>query len=270
MVIITSIYVVATILMCIYNGRAARAAKEQTEVARLQTLEIIEQFKATNRPIITIRFEIIRSGLLCFVIENEGTLPARDVEISFNKEFIENIDNSSDMIRLKELNEAKLFIASRQKLTVLLGGQLEFERIASVPAKIKIDYNGIYREYTEIDLNQYRFMIVYDSSMEDISQHLKKMKENAERYYKNMLKFLSGQEAVKNVVLLKEEEKKFEIYKMICMEPRLNALQISEKLEMDKKEILELLIELKKVNKLIDKVHVKEVNSEYEIPWIKV
>lgn len=79
MVIITAIYVVATIFICVFNGRSAKAANEQAEAARNQTKEMIDQFKAVNRPFVTIRFDIIRSGLLCFIIENEGPLPAHNV-----------------------------------------------------------------------------------------------------------------------------------------------------------------------------------------------
>ena len=56
MVIITAIYVVATIFICIYNGKSANAAKKQTE-------EMIKQFNSVNRPMVTVRFDIIRSGL---------------------------------------------------------------------------------------------------------------------------------------------------------------------------------------------------------------
>lgn len=42
---------------------------------------MISQYKSVNRPLVTVRFDIVRSGLLCFIIENEGPLPAKDVNI---------------------------------------------------------------------------------------------------------------------------------------------------------------------------------------------
>ena len=47
MVIITAIYIVATIFICIYNGKSAKAAKTQTE-------EMRRQFYATNRPLLSV------------------------------------------------------------------------------------------------------------------------------------------------------------------------------------------------------------------------
>ena len=60
MVIITAIYVVATIIICYFNGKSAKAAKMQTD-------EMIRQYNIANRPNVTIHFDIIRSGLMCFI-----------------------------------------------------------------------------------------------------------------------------------------------------------------------------------------------------------
>ena len=92
MVIITAIYVVATILICIYNGKSAEAAKEQTFAAKRQIEEMIKQYNESNRPMVTIRFEVIRSGLLCFILENIGPVAATDVQINLNTEFLDNIE----------------------------------------------------------------------------------------------------------------------------------------------------------------------------------
>ena len=115
MVIITAIYVVATIFICVYNGRSAKAANEQTKIAKAQIDEMIKQFNEENRPVITIRFEIIRSGLLCFVVENIGPKPAVDVRIEFNDAFVDNLEKFERNIRLREAMNSKLFLAKNQK-----------------------------------------------------------------------------------------------------------------------------------------------------------
>ena len=84
MVIITAIYVIATIIICYFNGKSAKAAKTQTD-------EMIRQYKMSNRSNVTIHFDIIRSGLLCFVVQNEGNLPAHDVNIKINQTFIDGM-----------------------------------------------------------------------------------------------------------------------------------------------------------------------------------
>lgn len=91
MVIITLVYVIATIFICVYNVKSVKAAKEQIDVTKTQIKTMVEQYNSVNRPLVSIRFDIIRSGLLCFIIENNGPLPAENVQIKINKEFIENI-----------------------------------------------------------------------------------------------------------------------------------------------------------------------------------
>lgn len=253
MVIITTIYVIATILICIYNGKSASAAKEQAEVAREQIDEMIKQYKEINRPYVTIRFDIIRSGLLCFVVENEGPLPAHNVRIKINQKFIDNIKDVSDRKTLEELNEATIYLASRQKMTIFLGGQPSFSDISKEIAKIDIMYDG-YNESTEIDINQYRFLLVYNSSVEDISQHLKKMKQNEENFYKNILKAMDKAPQIQNLIIhnaTEDDANKFKIYKTICLEPQMTYIQIAEKVGLDKEYVFNMLLELHKMDRLV-------------------
>ena len=264
MVIITAIYVAATIFICIYNGKSAKAAKKQTE-------EMIKQFNSANRPIVTVRFDIIRSGLLCFVFENEGPLPAKNVEIKINKEFIDNISNQSDRDRLEELNDASFYLASKQKITVLLGGQLSFTQIAKVKAEFDITYNG-FNEHTEIDINQYRFLLVYQSSLEDISQHLKHIKEDDKKFHRDILKTISKAPNLQTVIVHNETESdadKFKIYKEVCISPNSTVLQISEKLNMPCDYVLELLIELNKVDRLIGYTFHEVTDDDKKALWYR-
>ncbi len=264
MVIITAIYVAATIFICIYNGKSAKAAKEQTE-------EMIKQFNSVNRPIVTVRFDIIRSGLLCFVIENEGPISAENVRIKINKEFINNINNQGDRSRLEELNDAIFYLASKQKITVLLGGQPSFSQIAKVKAKFDISYN-FFNEHTEIDINQYRFLIVYQSSLEDISQHLKHIKEDDKRFHRDMLKAMDKAPKIQNVVVhneTKSDADKFKIFKEICISPNSTALQISEKLDMEKDYVMELLVELNRIDRLVAYTFYEVTDDEEKALWYR-
>lgn len=271
MVIITTIYVIATIFICIYNGKSASAAKEQAEVARKQIDEMIKQYKEINRPYVTIRFDIIRSGLLCFVVENEGPLPAHNVRIKINQKFIDNIKDVSDRKTLEELNEATIYLASKQKMTIFLGGQLSFSDISKEIAKIDIMYDG-YNESTEIDINQYRFLLVYNSSVEDISQHLKKMKQNEENFYKNILKVMDKAPQIQNLIIhnaTEDDANKFKIYKTICLEPQMTYIQIAEKVGLDKEYVLNMLLELHKIDRLVTCTYHDAYKSDENALWYK-
>ena len=272
MVIITAIYVVATIFICIFNGKSAKAAHDQTEASRQQTKEMIDQYNAVNRPIVTVRFDIIRSGLMCFIIENEGPQPAKDVKVVINQEFIDNISNSDERKMLADLNNATFFLASKQKLTVLLGGNSAFSDIAKEIAKIDISYNG-YTEHTEIDINQYRFLLIYNSPVEDISQHLKKIKENEEKFHKSLLKSMDKPSKIQSVIVhtaTEEDAVKFRLYKEVCLNPHSTVIQLAEKIDIDRDYALRLLLELNKVDRLIAITFHEVTTDDNKALWYKI
>lgn len=263
MVIITTIYVIATIFICYFNGKSANAAKKQTE-------EMIRQYNMANRPNVTIRFDIIRSGLLCFVVENEGNLPAHNVNIKLNTKFIEGMEDNEDKERLQNLADSELYLASKQKIYICLGGQPYFKELAKNIAEIDIFYDG-YKEHTSIDLNQYVMLLVYASPLEDISQHMKKIKENEESFQKDLIKTVSHKHSIENVVLhmeTEDEANKYRIFKKICCERNQSAKTLSESCGLDVEYIWKLLIELEKVDGLIGSFGGFEID-DYDIKWHK-
>lgn len=261
MVIITAIYVVATIIICYFNGKSAKAAKMQTD-------EMIRQYSMTNRPKVTIHFDIIRSGLLCFVIENEGTSPAHNVSIKINKDFLDGLDEEVEKDCLEKMAGSELYLASKQKIYILLGGQPQFSKLAQNVAEIDIAYDG-YEEHTSIDLNQYGMLLVYSSPLEDISQHMKKMKENDEGFQKSLLKQVGKEYPVQNIVVHSEtidEANKYKIFKAVCCERKTTTNTLAENLELEKDYILRLLIELERVDRLVSHF---DAEDDYEAVWFR-
>ena len=184
MIIITAVYVIATILICYYNAKSAKAAKKQTD-------ELIYQRLQSERPYISIHFDIIRSGLMCFVIENYGTQPAFNLNINLNDKFIENICDSGAKEHFKKLKSSNIFVGVNQRLHIFLDSQLHCKEIAQEKAIFNLTYNDKYKDEIIIDIEQYGFMLVYTSPTEDISQHLKKIKEESSRFQKNLIKHLT-------------------------------------------------------------------------------
>ena len=233
MVIITAVYVIATILICYYNAMTAKAAKAQTQ-------ELIYQRLQSDRPYVSIYFDIIRSGLMCFVIENIGTQPAFNLNLNLNDEFIDTIVDNSTKGHLKKLYASNIFLGVKQKLFIFIDLQIQFSKIAKEKAVFKVNYNDKYSEDIIIDISQYGFMLVYKSSTEDISQHLKKIKEESIDFQKELLKsFTQKSPKVLNVVshrATKNDELKFKIYKTICLEGMSTLKVIAEKngVELDK------------------------------------
>lgn len=59
-----------------------------------------------------------------------------------------------------------------EMLLTIIGETLDFDNAFQKVTKVNIAYNK-YKEYAEIDINQYRFSLIYSSPLEDISQNPK-------------------------------------------------------------------------------------------------
>ena len=197
MVIITAIYVVATIFICKANIRSAYATREQlTEQKR--------QFDETNRAYVTVTFEIIRSGLMVLHIKNYGKLIANNVRIKIPKSFIDNIPNNKDKKILEMLNNSVFQLGIEQSWYCCMGSHLDLDKLSSELLKIEILYNDsirTYNEVTEIDLKQYLWAIIYDSSSEDIYQQMKMQTE----YMKNINQGITTIATECKIVKVKEQ-----------------------------------------------------------------
>lgn len=264
MVIITTVYVIATIVICFYNGKSARAAREQTETARLQIDEMIRQYNESNRPFVIIRFEIIRSGLLCFVLENTGSMAAIDLKIKINDGFIKGIEKLDKQIRLREITNSSLYLSTHQKIYIFLGAQTHFSKIAENKAIFDISYNGKYSEHTEINLWDYRYMLVYNSELEDISQYLKKIETEEKKYHNKLLSEISNKRPISVLTHSSDGSKKFEIFKIVCMNPGSNTEKIAQLVSVSNESAFNTLIELDKVDRFVKAFPVSDDDMKTE------
>lgn len=260
MVVITAIYVIATIVISVFNGQSAHAAKRQTE-------EMIRQNNEANRPFVVVRFEIIRSGLLCFIVENIGRTAATNVRIEINDEFVDNIEKLDKQLRLREATSASLFLAPNQRIHILLGGQANYKEISEVVAKFNVTYSDKYSEYTEIDLKQYRFMLSYKSELEDIAQHIKRIGNETKTYHNKQLKVLSNNSPVSVLVHSDDDSDKSKVYKTVCMNAGATTEKLAEITGINKEETLEILLELDYVDQLVKGI--PNEGDDYKAFWYR-
>ncbi|MBR0237773.1 MAG: hypothetical protein IJQ39_06775 [Thermoguttaceae bacterium] len=261
----TAINVCISIMMCIFTGRMAMAAMEQTKTSKRQIEEMIRQYNETNRPVVIASFEIIRSGYLCLKLENIGSEVAKDIKIRINDEFLDNLEKATHMIHLRETTEATLLLTSHQKRFIPMGTRGWFDQIARVPAIIDISYNDKYEEHTEIDLEQFRYTLTYNSDLgeisqglKDIEQHFKHIERNlkglekeAKSYHNNLIEAISKINPVSFLVNTGYERRKFETYKAVCLNPDSTTERIAEIVEISKEEALDILMELERVDSLV-------------------
>lgn len=271
MVLITAVYVIATIVICVYNAKSATAAKEQTAEMKVQFAEI-------HRPKINIKFEVSSAGLLCFVIENVGLEPADNLSLGLSKDFYDNAikyyntENSNLWFDVFERKD--LYLATRQQITVIVGGKGYFNQIASVPAEFNVRYNNIYNEKIIIDIKQYAYTLSINSPTENIYNILCKLQEEQGRFQK---KIISQNEALLkapiNVVTREASDKeiqKFELYKIIALKHTLSLKEISEKADLSLEYTHELLLELYLVDDLVSVYHGENANEiNEEMKWYR-
>ena len=269
---ITSIYVIATIAICYYNSKSAKAAQEQIKVAKDQIAEMIKQHNEVNRPVVTIRFETIRNGLMCFVIENIGPVAATNINIIINEDFIENLKTIDSRTRLTEQFCSELFLAPYQKVFIFIAGIGSFDKVAEITAKFNITYSGKnhheYNEILEVDLKKYAYTLLYNSELEEISDYLHKIETEDKNLHRKYLNELKNNKPI-NVIVhsANDNSKKFELYKATCLNPGKNVTELAELVHLTTEETLVILVELEKVDKFIQAYFGN--NNTYQNQWYR-
>jgi len=115
MVIITGIYVIATIIICWANIKSANASKEQLE-------EMQKQYAETNRPLIELEFQYNRRTWYIARFVNHGNLTAQRVKISLDQAFIDSVPEESFRNELERIKGKECIIGVGQHYDLFIGG----------------------------------------------------------------------------------------------------------------------------------------------------
>lgn len=167
MVIITGIYVVATILICVFNYRSAKATRDQVAESR-------RQFEESNRAFVTVNFEIVRNGLAVLRIHNRGKRIANNVKIRISDEFVNNIPDFRDSII--KLNNSSFILGIEQSWYICMGSHIELEQMGKQIMHIDIMYSDSKSDYSQqldIDLTQYFWSLIYNNAFSDLYSQAK-------------------------------------------------------------------------------------------------
>lgn len=149
MVVITAVYVVATIIICIANYKSAKEAHKQTE-------ESIQQFNKSNRPYITCEY-ILSSRTYCGIhICNHGNQVARNLKINVDKEFMDLLVEGH-FLKFKKINDSVYTVVGINQSYDFYFSKVKNKPI-DVPLKVSLKYendDGItYEEKFVIDLGK--------------------------------------------------------------------------------------------------------------------
>lgn len=179
MVIITFVYVVATIFICWANIKSAKASKEElTEMKR--------QYADENRPRIEIEFCYERRTWYIVRFINHGRLTAQHVKIILDEEFIDSLPELGFQDTLRKQRKKELIIGVGQHYDLYIASNELRGNPNMKPVTGKLSYqdeSGKYESDIYIDLENYAtfFSSTSDDPMVKELKNIKKEIEGLKR-----------------------------------------------------------------------------------------
>ena len=173
MVIITGIYVIATIIICWANIKSANASKEQLE-------EMQKQYAETNRPLIELEFQYNRRTWYIVRFVNHGNLTAQRVKISLDQAFIDSVPEESFRNELERIKGKECIIGVGQHYDLFIGGNKLRGNPNMTPLTGTIKYEAQGKEYESdlfVDLEHYMTFFSATSAEEDLLKSMNKISD---------------------------------------------------------------------------------------------
>ena len=173
MVIITRIYVIATIIICWANIKSANASKEQLE-------EMQKQYAETNRPLIELEFQYSRRTWYIARFVNHGNLTAQRVKISLDQAFIDSVPEEPFRNELERIKGKECIIGVGQHYDLFIGGNKLRGNPNMTPLTGTIKYEAQGKEYESdlfVDLEHYMTFFSATTDEEDLLKSMNKISD---------------------------------------------------------------------------------------------
>lgn len=150
MAILTFVYVIATIFICIYNGKSAMATRKQTEESQ-------RQFVESNRAHVIPRFITLEGQLYCLAFHNIGKTMAEKLLIDVSSEWLNCLRNTEKNAgvaeTLENLKKIEIFLPAEDKyvysICVPADGTGDYQKLCEKPLIIDIQYYSDGKKYKE-------------------------------------------------------------------------------------------------------------------------
>lgn len=176
MVIITFVYVIATIAICIANLRSAKATREQLEESK-------RQYEEEHRAFITYELVYLERIWYGLRLTNHGKRIANNVQLQLTDAFVDSIESDNIKDMLLRLKGKEFTLGIGQSYDVFFGGSDFGERKAKCPIEGTILYRDRTNKYSEqvfIDFEKYPPIFSVSTGEEMIGEAIKKMSKSAE------------------------------------------------------------------------------------------
>lgn len=169
MVIITGIYVIATIVICRANIKAANASKAQLA-------EMKKQYEEDMRPYI--EAELIYERRMWYIVRfiNHGKYTAQHVKINLSQDFIESLPEENIRTLLNKQKDKECIIGVGQHYDLFIGSNKLRGNPNMMPVTGVVTYQSNGNQYTTdlyIDLSNYMVFFSINSDHEDLMKALK-------------------------------------------------------------------------------------------------
>lgn len=151
MVIITFIYVVATILICWANLCAAKATRDQLKESK-------RQYEDEHRAFISYEFIYEKHVWYGLRFTNHGKRVATNVQLQLDKVFIDSLIEHNAREQLRRLDGKEFTLGIEQSYDIIFGGDEFRERPNKIPIQGTFSYkdrSGAYTDSFYIDFGKY-------------------------------------------------------------------------------------------------------------------
>ena len=170
LVIVTMVYATATIFICIYNYRLAKATREQV-------IELKRQYDSENRPYITVELIYVRKAFYGLRLTNHGKRIANHVSICLSQEFIESIAEQNFKSELEKTKGKECIIGIGEHYELFFGTNEFRDNPNKIPISGYVTYSDIkerFRDEFFIDFKIYATAYAVDSDADDLLNAMKK------------------------------------------------------------------------------------------------
>ena len=171
MVIITAIYVVATIFICCANIKSAKASQAQLN-------EMQRQFAESNRPEIEVEFHYLRRTWYVVRFVNRGEKTAQHVKINIAQSFIDSLPEEAFQKELARLIGKECIIGVGQHYDLFIGSNKLRGNPNMKPFTGTVEYESQGKSYQSdlfVDLEHYMTFFSSSTDGEDMLKSMKKM-----------------------------------------------------------------------------------------------
>lgn len=169
MVVLTAIYVLATILICYFNYGSTKASREQAA-------EMRRQYEEENRPYITVELIYERKAFYGLRFSNHGKRLADHVRIQLDQAFLDSLNEPSFRATLERAKGKECIIGIGQHYDLYFGTNKFRENTEKTALSGQVTYQDRSRTYTEafsIDFDSYATFFSVNSDADDFLKEMR-------------------------------------------------------------------------------------------------